>query len=155
LEFKTVQVDAYEIDSTLRSHLEATLASYAARLPVTSKTSSGDFILEAARKGLEGSTPYSHAILNPPYKKINSASEHRLILRRAGIETVNLYSAFVALSLMLMAPGGQLVAIIPRSFCNGPYYRPFREFLLSHAAIEHMHLFASRTKAFKHDDALQ
>jgi hypothetical protein len=29
-----------------------------------------------------------------PYKKINSASEHRLILRRVGIETINLYSAF-------------------------------------------------------------
>jgi len=33
---------------------------------------------------------FSHAILNPPYKKINSNSEHRLILRRMGIETVNL-----------------------------------------------------------------
>jgi hypothetical protein len=76
-------------------------------------------------------------------------------LRLAGIETVNLYSAFVALALTLMQPGGQLVAIIPRSFCNGPYYRPFRAFLLRHAALRHIHLFASRTKAFKDDDVLQ
>jgi hypothetical protein len=155
LTFQNAEIEAYEIDDSLRAHLETTLASYAGRLPVTYKLSSGDFIWEAARKCVQGLRPFSHAILNPPYKKINSASEHRLILRRMGIETVNLYSAFVALSLALMQPGGQLVAIIPRSFCNGPYYRPFREFLLRHASIEHMHLFGSRTKAFKDDDVLQ
>jgi hypothetical protein len=47
------------------------------------------------------------------------------------------------------------VAIIPRSFCNGPYYRPFRDFLLSRAAVRHMHLFGSRNKAFKDDGVLQ
>ena len=155
LNFQNVEVEAYEIDNTLRAHLETTLASYAGRLPVTYKVSSGDFIWEAACKWFQGSRPFSHAILNPPYKKINSASEHRLILRRAGIETVNLYSAFVALSLALMQSGGQLVAILPRSFCNGPYYRPFRQFLLHHAALRHLHLFASRTKAFKDDAVLQ
>jgi hypothetical protein len=76
-------------------------------------------------------------------------------LRTVGIETVNLYSAFVALTLTLMAPGGLVVAIIPRSFCNGPYYRPFREFLLHRAAIRRIHLFDSRNKAFKDDEVLQ
>jgi hypothetical protein len=72
-----------------------------------------------------------------------------------GIETVNLYSAFVALAVAQAAPGGQIVAIIPRSFCNGPYYRPFRDFILEPAAIRHMHLFDSRSKAFKDDEVLQ
>ena len=98
---------------------------------------------------------YTHAIINPPYKKINSHSAHRLALRRVGVETVNLYSAFVALAVALAAPGGQIVAIIPRSFCNGPYYRPFRNFILERAAIRHIHLFGSRSKAFKDDDVLQ
>jgi hypothetical protein len=150
-----VELDAYEIDDTLRAHLETTLARYAGRLPVTYKVSPGDFIWEAACKRFQGIRTFSHAILNPPYKKINSASQHRLILRRSGIETGNLYSAFVALTLALMQPSGQLVAIIPRSFCNGPYYRRFRQFLLNHAALRHMHLFASRTKAFKDDAVLQ
>jgi adenine-specific DNA-methyltransferase len=114
-----VEIEAYEIDTTPRAHLETTLESYSGRLPVTYKVSSGDFIWEAACKRFQGLRTFSHAILNPPYKKINSASQHRLVLRRAGIETGNLYSAFVALSLALMQPGGQLVAIIPRSFCNG------------------------------------
>jgi adenine-specific DNA-methyltransferase len=155
LSFQSVEVEAYEIDDILRMHLESTLARYAAKLPVTFKANSGDFIWEAARKNLLGVRPFSHAILNPPYKKIHSASPHRLILRRQGIETVNLYTAFVALCLGLMQPGGQLVAIIPRSFCNGPYYRSFREFVLAHAAIQHLHLFGSRSKAFKDDDVLQ
>ncbi|MGH7838554.1 MAG: Eco57I restriction-modification methylase domain-containing protein, partial [Candidatus Binataceae bacterium] len=155
LKFQNVEIEAYEIDNALRGHLETTLASYAGRLPVSYKVSSGDFIWEAACKRFLGAKPFSHAILNPPYKKINRASEHRFILRRAGIETVNPYSAFVALSLALMQPRGQLVAILPRSFCHGPYYRPFRQFLLRHAALGHLHLFASRNKAFKDDGVLQ
>lgn len=98
---------------------------------------------------------YTHAILNPPYKKISSDSPHRKWLRDLGIETVNLYSGFVATALQLLKPGGQLVAIVPRSFCNGPYYRPFREMLLRNAAIERIHLFESRTSAFKTDGVLQ
>ena len=152
--FEKAEVEAYEVDAVLRGHLEETLASYATRLPVAVHVLSGDFIHDAALKRMAPAR-FTHAILNPPYKKINSLSDHRLILRQAGIETVNLYSAFVALALAQMQPGGQLVAIIPRSFCNGPYYRPFRDFLLHHAALRHMHLFASRTKAFKDDDVLQ
>jgi adenine-specific DNA-methyltransferase len=153
--FRSAELEAYEIDTTLRAHLQTTLADYAERLPLTSKLLSGDFISEAVQKSLQGSGRFTHAILNPPYKKIKATSAHRLLLRRAGIETGNLYSAFVALALLLLKPGGQLVAIIPRSFCNGPYYKPFREFLLRHAALRHLHLFASRTKAFKDDDVLQ
>ena len=55
----------------------------------------------------------------------------------------------------MAAPGGQIVAIIPRSFCNGPYYRPFRDFLLERVAVRHIHLFESRSKAFKDDEVLQ
>ena len=152
--FRKVEIEAFEVDPTLREHLAATLESYSGHLPVTWHVSADDFIEAAA---LQSMAPrrFTHAILNPPYKKINSLSTHRLILRQVGIETVNLYSAFVALTLSLMKNGGQVVAIIPRSFCNGPYYRPFREFLLQRAALRHMHLFASRNKAFKDDDVLQ
>ena len=98
---------------------------------------------------------FTHAILNPPYKKINSDSAHRALLRAVRLETVNLYTAFVGLALALMAEGGELVAIVPRSFCNGPYYKPFREWILAKASVEHIHLFHSRTSAFNDDDVLQ
>jgi adenine-specific DNA-methyltransferase len=98
---------------------------------------------------------FSHAILNPPYKKIRSDGEHRLLLRSIGIESVNLYAAFVAIAMKMLRPGGELVAITPRSFCNGPYFKPFRRFLVETAALKRIHVFESRDKAFAHDEVLQ
>ncbi len=158
--FQRVEVDAFELDDALSPHLSHTLEKYNHRGDFVANIYGKDFIHTAVEslsgnlfsKALESCT---HAILNPPYKKINSNSAHRLALRQVGIETVNLYSAFVALAVALAAPGGQIVAIIPRSFCNGPYYRPFRDFMLERAALRHMHLFESRSKAFKDDAVLQ
>lgn len=158
--FHRVKVDAFELDHELIEHLSKTLHKYDGRSDYSVNIQEEDFI-HCAADSLSGdlfSNPlehFTHAILNPPYKKLNSNSAHRLALRRVGIETVNLYSAFVALAVALVAQGGQIVAIIPRSFCNGPYYRPFRDFILERAAIRHMHLFDSRNKAFKDDDVLQ
>jgi len=149
--FESVEATAYEIDERLRGHLAQHLAGYSR---VTPRIIADDYIKQATAEGLQD-RGYTHAILNPPYKKINSKSAHRLALRTVGIETVNLYSAFVALAVGEAAPGGQIVAIIPRSFCNGPYYRPFRDFILERTAIRHMHLFDSRSKAFKDDAVLQ
>lgn len=154
--FNKVEITAFELDDLLHADLTHTFASYEEQIPLAYEMLGGDFIEEAVNSIQFGhSKGYSHAILNPPYKKITSDSRHRLLLRQAGIETVNLYSAFVALTLEMMAPGGQVVAIIPRSFCNGPYYRPFRNFLLERAAIRQVHLFKSRDQAFKDDNVLQ
>lgn len=160
LQFRQVDVDAFEVDHALITDLEHTLAKYVQSGNFAARIYQQDFI-HAAVESLAGDlfsrklASYTHAILNPPYKKISSHSAHRLALRRVGIETVNLYSAFVALAVALSAPGGQIVAIIPRSFCNGPYYRPFRDFMLARAALRHLHLFESRSKAFKDDEVLQ
>ncbi len=159
LQFQQVTLDAVEIDSVLISDLAQTLEKYnknnfAVNIHQT------DFI-HAAVDSLSGSlftkslATYTHVILNPPYKKINRNSAHRQALSRVGIETVNLYSAFVALAIALTEANGQIVAIIPRSFCNGLYYRPFRKFMLEHAVIRHIHLFESRNQAFKDDGVLQ
>ena len=162
-----IDIDAYEIDSVMRLYLERNLDLCEAAATKNNGTLAWrifneDFITEISRKvsSLNSLWPekvdkYTHCIMNPPYKKISSSSRHRAYLRSIGIETVNLYSAFVALSLLLLERGGYLVAIIPRSFCNGPYYRPFREFMLKHAAIRRIHLFSSRNKAFKEDKVLQ
>ncbi len=158
--FQGVTVDAFELDRALCPHLSQTFEKYNHRGDFIATVYDQDFI-HAAVESLSGNLfskaleSYTHAILNPPYKKINSHSAHRLALRRVGIETVNLYSAFVALAVALTATGGQIVAIIPRSFCNGPYYRPFRNFILERTSLQHIHLFESRGKAFKDDHVLQ
>ncbi|MEZ5426668.1 MAG: Eco57I restriction-modification methylase domain-containing protein [Pyrinomonadaceae bacterium] len=155
-----LHIEAYEIDNNLITHLEKVFSCYNIitkdNLKVSSKIINEDFIEFAVNQIQFGNEKlFTHAILNPPYKKISSDSKHRLLLREAGIETVNLYSAFVALALELLQKRGQLVAIIPRSFCNGPYYKHFRTFLLNQSAIRQIHLFDARNKAFKDDEVLQ
>lgn len=154
--FKRVEAQAFELDDALIPHLEASLGGYSNLPALHVEVTNTDFIERAVNAlQFDAGMRFTHVILNPPYKKISSESRYRMLLRQVGIETVNLYSAFVALALDLLVPGGQLAAIVPRSFCNGPYYRPFREFVLERAAIQRMHLFASRSSAFKDDGVLQ
>lgn len=155
-DFKNISVTAYEIDPVLFGELDRTLSQFTEISGLSYKIKSEEFIEDAVNSlQFKREQGYTHAILNPPYKKISSTSRYRSMLRAVGIETVNMYSAFVALSILLMTQGGQIVAIIPRSFCNGPYYKAFREFLLSKCAIRHIHLFDSRNTAFKDDGVLQ
>lgn len=155
LNFKEIRLKAFELDTSIHDELRRSLSQYIQKCRFSFEIIGSDFIEEAVNAIQFQQYDFTHAILNPPYKKIGSNSRYRLLLRQVGIETVNLYSSFVALSVALAAPGGQIVAIIPRSFCNGPYYRPFRDFILERAAIRHMHLFESRSKAFKDDEVLQ
>jgi adenine-specific DNA-methyltransferase len=163
----SIELTAYEIDSVMNKYLKTNLALFekiASEMDFNFSWEivDKDFVIEKSRKldslnslFKEDVKTFTHCIMNPPYKKIKSSSRHRTFLRKVGIETVNLYSAFVALSLLLLEENGYLVAIIPRSFCNGPYYLPFRKFLLSKAAVKRIHLFDSRNKAFKEDKVLQ
>jgi adenine-specific DNA-methyltransferase len=156
----STNIDVFEVDNTLLPDLTQTLETYKKQYNLEICIRNNDFI-ESAVDSISGNLfvkplpRYTHAILNPPYRKIKSDSKHRKYLRKVGIETVNLYSAFVALSLELLENKGQLVAIIPRSFCNGPYYHQFRKYIINKSAIKHIHLFKSRNKAFKDDQVLQ
>lgn len=149
---KLKRVEAWEVDPVMIGYLEANLQ----RLGISHELHQKDFILDAVdRIQFRLGTRFTHAILNPPYKKIGAGSVHRLACRQVGLETVNLYTAFLALAILQMEQGGEIVIIIPRSFCNGPYYRPFRDLMLGECAIELIHVFESRSHAFKEDAVLQ
>jgi adenine-specific DNA-methyltransferase len=158
---KRIHATAYEIEEVMQPFLGGVLNEYraAARMSgveLESSVMADDFIDAACRPLLRSKQlRFTHAILNPPYKKISSDSGQRALLRQVGIETVNLYTAFLALTIEMMEDGGEIVAIIPRSFCNGPYYRPFREWLFRKTAIRHIHLFEARDRAFEEDEVLQ
>lgn len=162
---RSISVTAYEIDATLASYLRDTIAlcrktSEAAGITLSAEVSEEDFIragVEMLRGDLfsPAGRSFRCAILNPPYKKINTNSETRRLLRLIGIETSNLYTGFLAIATKLLAPGGELVAITPRSFCNGPYFKPFREWFLREMTIRRIHVFESRNKAFSDDEVLQ
>lgn len=156
----SLDVVAYEIEPLLLRYLAEHLREIESRARdlghgFTSTIHERDFIAEASFALGFGGPRFTHAILNPPYKKINSNSEYRKMLRMVGIETVNLYTAFLGLAVALTEEHGEIVAIVPRSFCNGAYFRPFREWLLERVALTHIHVFESRKKAFKDDEVLQ
>ncbi|MEM8720190.1 MAG: BsuBI/PstI family type II restriction endonuclease [Cyanobacteria bacterium P01_G01_bin.39] len=158
----SINIDAFDIDSFIQPFIDETLALCVEKSKKHGVSIDENFILDdfifnkTKNVGLFANKGgYSHVIMNPPYKKIATKSEHRQALKSVGIETVNLYAGFVALAIQQLDRGGELVAIIPRSFCNGVYYQPFREFLLRETAIKQIHIFDSRSVAFADSDVLQ
>src|SRR5207248_1363486 len=71
------------------------------------------------------------------------------------IDESNLYTGFLATAMRLLMPGGEMVAITPRSFCNGPYFKQFRQSFLRNMILQQLHLFESRQRAFQDDAVLQ
>jgi adenine-specific DNA-methyltransferase len=162
---RRIDVAAYEIDPGLAGSLDATLAACrdeckAINIALTAEVHRNDFI-QVASEIVEGGllAPQKHtfdcAILNPPYRKIRNDSPERRRLQAAGLDTSNLYTAFLFLAVNLLVPGGELIAITPRSFCNGPYFRSFRKAFLRMMRLERVHVFESRNTAFDEDEVLQ
>ncbi|MGH9865179.1 MAG: Eco57I restriction-modification methylase domain-containing protein, partial [Candidatus Acidiferrales bacterium] len=161
---KTIHATAYEIDAALAEYLADTLRQCEktcsdAGIGFQADLIARDFIEEGVgllrHQMFAPATSFNCAILNPPYRKIHSESETRKILREIAVETSNLYAGFLSVVLNLLGPGGELVAISPRSFCNGPYFTPFRKLLLDTLALQRIHVFESREVAFKEDEVLQ
>jgi len=162
---RRVSVVAYELDSLLVEYLHLILArcrqvSEDRGIAFESRILEQDFVVSAVemlRGGLFAieRLSFNRAILNPPYKKIRSDSQHRRLLNSIGLETTNLYAAFLALAADLLEDGGELVAITPRSFCNGPYFKPFRKRFLKTMTLRRIHVYESREEAFSTDGVLQ
>nr|WP_282598458.1 N-6 DNA methylase [Pseudomonas chlororaphis] len=90
-------------------------------------------------------TFFDRIIVNPPYSKIPLDSElSKSCQETLGYRDSNIYSAFVSHCLQLLSSTGELVAIIPRSFCNGTTFKGFRKFILSNFYIHEIYLFESR-----------
>ncbi|NMO22692.1 adenine methyltransferase [Pyxidicoccus fallax] len=162
---ESLSITAYEVDATLVKSLRHTMdlcrracERYGVRFEST--VLHEDFIeagVSLLRGGLFATTrpEFDCAILNPPYRKINTNSRERLLLESVDAGTSNLYTGFLSLVVRLLAQGGEMVAITPRSFCNGPYFKPFRANFLSAMALQELHVFDSRKAAFAGDDVLQ
>lgn len=165
---KRICLTVYESDRELISYLGQTVKDCAAACKSAGVKFEGeiletDFVGAAVdaikeRPLIDGRpvrARFDCAILNPPYRKLNSQSDTRRALRSVGIETSNLYTAFLWLAFRLLDANGEIVAITPRSFCNGPYFRPFREAFLGEMALRRIHIFESRKVAFRDAKVLQ
>ncbi len=150
---RPIHATCYELEPRFQSELQATLHT----LPnVSAVIEPQDFIAHAVQLLTTAPRPdYTHVILNPPYKKIGRRSSYRSHLRTLGLETGNLYAGFLACAVALCRRGAQIVAIVPRSFMNGLYFKPFRCWFLDRVAITHIHVFERRDQAFSDDRVLQ
>lgn len=158
-----LEIVAVEVDPAVGRYLQATLTDLtetadAAGVKVATEIVLGDYIelatsLMTPPAALDG--PFDLVIMNPPYRKLGLNSAHRQALRYHGVECPNLYAAFLALGAAALDPGGQLVAITPRSFANGPYFGQFRHFLLDQLSLDRLHIFESRSTVFSDTGVLQ
>lgn len=148
----SIEVVAVERDGRLLPALQDTLNELGAQGGVTTKAVQQDYLLEDHQELEE---PFDLVVMNPPYAKLPAKSLERKELAQYGVDVPNLYAAFMALGLAQLRDGGQLTAIVPRSFMNGTYFTNFRAFLLKHAAIRRIHSFESRNTVFADSGVLQ
>jgi adenine-specific DNA-methyltransferase len=155
---EVVSLTAFEVDETMRGGLAETLADCKAALErvgvkVVADIVPGDFVEFALEDNRTGA--YSAAILNPPFMKISARSNQADRIRARGWSAANLYTAFWCAAVDQVGRNGDIVAITPRSFCNGSYFASFRHFLLKESALRSIHVFDARDKAFSDDGVLQ
>ena len=160
---KSITILAFEVDSSLKEDLQRALESCgkackSAGVEFLGQLRMEDFIESTiTQSGLENDIDnnFTHIILNPPYKKLNTGSYTYKLLRNFGRPSPNMYSAFLSMAEIYLREGGQLISITPRSFCNGTYFKDFRKKFLSTMHISVIHLFTSRTIAFSMDSVIQ
>lgn len=139
-----------EMDPELVGRLKAKTAAFEHEYRIIN-----DNFINIGLDWITSRSEFTHVIINPPYFKIRVDSPISDKLRSHGIHVTNIYAAFVWICAKLLSKRGELVAILPRSFCNGPYFLKFREFILANYSLDAIHTFISRDKAFSHDGILQ
>ncbi|MGH9153729.1 MAG: Eco57I restriction-modification methylase domain-containing protein [Acidimicrobiales bacterium] len=154
-----VTATAVEADPVLQAPPARTLDELSRMHAFNSTVVAADFVEWGADRvsgfGVLDASKFDVVVMNPPYRKIHTASAERRRMSAAGIEVPNLYAGFAALAAGLLDEGGQLVAITPRSFTNGPYFRRFRKLLLETVGLRRVHVFDARDLAFADNEVLQ
>ncbi len=141
------RADAIELDDVL-----ARIYDRDVRPLVDGETVCGDAIAAFTYTNPVLLHSYNRIILNPPYKKMAADD-----LRQGGLpaRSPNLYTAFIMRAVEHLAPNGEIVAIIPRSWTNGNYFIPFRKWVFSNCSLDMMHVYESRGEIFADTDVLQ
>jgi adenine-specific DNA-methyltransferase len=164
---RNIEIHLFENDPEVLPFLRQTVKRCAGRLSehghsMAYEIHAQDFILDAASicfghpslfNGGSALGEFDGVIMNPPYFKVNKASPYARIMDDVVHGQPNIYAFFLAAAAQMLRASGELVAITPRSFCNGLYFRGFRHWFLEKMALDRIHLFESRAETFR--DVLQ
>lgn len=88
-------------------------------------------------------------ISNPPYFKLHKDDPRAHAADKILSGHLNIYFIFIYISACLLKNNGELLFLIPRSFCSGNYFKEFRSKLLKLIKLEHIHLFSSKCNLFE------
>jgi adenine-specific DNA-methyltransferase len=119
-------------------------------------TAEGPVLCEIKNRAERYGDGFEYVIANPPYAKFPTRLMTEEQRRRFAATTYghpNLYGLFLQIGVELLADGGRLAYINPKSFVSGQYFRNLRRFLVEKLDIERFDMFASRTGLF--DGVLQ
>lgn len=148
----------YELDDKVIDLLRDNMLELSAH----SKSLGGKFTFEIRNEDFVLSrpdridVPFHLSLINPPYFKYNSStSPYAKATSDLFRGNPNIYASFMAVVTACLSPGGQMVAIVPRSFCNGLYFKGFRHFLHNYLSLDTIHIFRSRDNVFREAAVLQ
>jgi adenine-specific DNA-methyltransferase len=150
---KAVHAVLYELDSSVITHLNQTMKIIenlyqSKKGEFTFEVRNSDFVLDRPDK----KESFDVSVINPPYFKYNvKTSPYAKVVSDLYSGDPNIYASFMAIVASSLKEGGQMVAITPRSFTNGLYFKNFRNYLLNVTAIESIHIFKHRDRVFKND----
>lgn len=160
---KSIHLTCYENDPEVLSVLQENLEYIKSALPIRfAFTVYPDHYILLQADDFEGSClasdhpkKYDIVIGNPPYLRIGRNDPAALSMPSVVYGAPNMYFLFTAMSLFNLKSDCEMVYIIPRSWTSGEYFKTFRNYLLRHGVIEHIHLFVRRDKVFSHEQVLQ
>jgi len=147
-----VNLHLYEIDKDIIDNLKNNIETFRIHLKnidLSFSIHKENFILKDINE------KFDFIISNPPYFKLNKASDEAVKMNYVVHGQPNIYMLFMAKSIELLKDTGEMIFITPRSFTSGSYFKAFRCFFLNNAHFEQIHIFNTRTKHFKSESILQ
>jgi len=157
---QSVNLVAYETDNKLLVYTRKSLENLKRWLSekniiFTYTLVANDFIEDMALALDIHKESFDYIISNPPYFKLSKDDSRIKLLKHLVKGQPNIYSFFMAVSVNLLKPSGELIFIVPRSFTSGQYFNSFRDYFFRHINLNFIHLFKSRNKTFDRDNVLQ
>lgn len=154
-------IDCYELDSCVVPYLKCLLLECKKVFEehgheLNFNIHGSNFILDNANYDKDKEKKkYDFVISNPPYYKLRKDSFESSAVDYLKLDSPNIYSLFMLFAAKMLKKDGEMVFIVPRSFCSGLYYKKIRKWFVKNLHFEMIHLFQSRNNIFDYKEVHQ